>query len=71
MLTCATFLRGTGLPTLECGHNKANEAMEQSLSRYLLSKGFFRAHNTSRNNYDRRYAVDTMGGQNHVTRSQP
>lgn len=64
MLTCETSLCGTGLPTLECGYNKANEAMEQSLSRHLLSKGFFRAHNTSRNN-DRRYAIDTMGGQNH------
>ena len=47
MLTFAMLLYAIGLPTLARCNNKAYEAMEQSLSRHLLSKGFLRAHNAS------------------------
>lgn len=48
VLTCAIFWHKLGLPTLEHCHYKAHEAMEQSLSRYLLPKRLLRTHNASR-----------------------
>ncbi len=51
-------MRYLGLPTLEHCVNKAHEAVEQSLSRHLLPKGFLRAHNASGYN-DRNFAIGT------------